>query len=148
METRSASLFSGAHSDEVDYVAWNPTHPELFCSSSQKDRRIVFWDARRMSRALFCVPRNCDVTCFFILMPRKPARPTTHAQGLPGPDQLRARRRIVALCIIREPAFLHVLRERSRRFCNPSTVVFHGSSPCTCPLFSTSSPEFDLFLDN
>ncbi|KAH9988415.1 WD40-repeat-containing domain protein [Russula vinacea] len=47
METRSASLFSGAHSDEVDYVAWNPTHPELFCSSSQKDRRIVFWDARR-----------------------------------------------------------------------------------------------------
>jgi THO complex subunit 3 len=51
METRSASLFSGAHSDEVDYVAWNPTHPELFCSSSQKDRRIAFWDARRMSRA-------------------------------------------------------------------------------------------------
>src|SRR5216683_4852105 len=49
METRSASLFSGAHSDEVDYVAWNPTHPELLCSSSQKDRRIVFWDARRMS---------------------------------------------------------------------------------------------------
>jgi THO complex subunit 3 len=49
MEMRSASLFSGAHSDEVDYVAWNPTHPELFCSSSQKDRRIAFWDARRMS---------------------------------------------------------------------------------------------------
>ena len=48
METRSASLFSGAHSDEVDYIAWNPTHPELFCSSSQKDRRIAFWDARRM----------------------------------------------------------------------------------------------------
>ncbi|KAH9017948.1 hypothetical protein EDB85DRAFT_1874170, partial [Lactarius pseudohatsudake] len=37
METRSVSLFFGAHSDEVDYVAWNPTHPELFCSSSQKD---------------------------------------------------------------------------------------------------------------
>jgi THO complex subunit 3 len=59
METRSASLFSaslfsGAHS-EVDYVAWNvehPTHPELRCSSSQKDRRIVFRDARRISRAL------------------------------------------------------------------------------------------------
>ncbi|KAI0309405.1 WD40-repeat-containing domain protein [Amylostereum chailletii] len=46
MEMRSASLFSGAHSEEVDYVTWNPTHPELFCSSSQKDRRIVFWDAR------------------------------------------------------------------------------------------------------
>jgi hypothetical protein len=49
MESRSASSFSGAHSDDVDYVAWNPTHPELFCSSSQKDRKIVFWDARRRS---------------------------------------------------------------------------------------------------
>lgn len=47
MEMRSASLFSGAHLDDVDYVSYNPTHPELFCSSSQKDRRIVFWDARR-----------------------------------------------------------------------------------------------------
>src|SRR5712671_2768835 len=52
METRSASQFSGAHSAEVDYVAWNPTHPELFCSSSQKERKIAFWDARRMSRIL------------------------------------------------------------------------------------------------
>ncbi|KAN0097027.1 hypothetical protein V8E55_001473 [Tylopilus felleus] len=29
-----------------DHISWNPTHPELFCTSSQKDRRIVFWDAR------------------------------------------------------------------------------------------------------
>ncbi len=49
MEPRAATLFSGGHSDDVDYVAWNPTHPELFCTSSQKDRRIVFWDARRPS---------------------------------------------------------------------------------------------------
>ncbi|KAF9464836.1 WD40-repeat-containing domain protein [Collybia nuda] len=47
MEPRAASLFSGGHSDDVDYVSWNPTHPELFCTSSQKDRRIVFWDARQ-----------------------------------------------------------------------------------------------------
>ncbi|KAI0041311.1 WD40 repeat-like protein [Auriscalpium vulgare] len=47
MEMRSATLFSGAHADDVDYVSWNPTHPELFCTSSQKDRRIVFWDARQ-----------------------------------------------------------------------------------------------------
>ena len=47
MESRSATSFSGGHSDDVDYVSWNPTHPELFCTSSQKDRRIVFWDARR-----------------------------------------------------------------------------------------------------
>ena len=41
-------MFSGGHTEEVDYVSWNPTHPDLFCTSSQKDRRIVFWDARRM----------------------------------------------------------------------------------------------------
>jgi len=42
MESRTATLFSGGHSDDVDYVSWNPTHPELFCTSGQKDRRIVF----------------------------------------------------------------------------------------------------------
>ncbi|THV08239.1 WD40 repeat-like protein [Dendrothele bispora CBS 962.96] len=47
MDARAAQMFSGGHSDEVDYVSWNPTHPELFCTSSQKDRRIVFWDARQ-----------------------------------------------------------------------------------------------------
>ena len=47
MESRAATLFSGGHSDDVDYISWNPTHPELFCTSGQKDRRIVFWDARR-----------------------------------------------------------------------------------------------------
>ncbi|KAK0464504.1 WD40-repeat-containing domain protein [Desarmillaria tabescens] len=51
MEARSATMFSGGHSDEVDHVTWNPTHPELFCTSSGKDRRIVFWDARQ-SRCL------------------------------------------------------------------------------------------------
>jgi len=47
MESRAATLFSGGHSDDVDYISWNPTHPELFCTSGQKDRRIVFWDARQ-----------------------------------------------------------------------------------------------------
>jgi THO complex subunit 3 len=51
MDPRAASFFSGGHADDVDYVAWNPTHPELFCTSSQKDRRVVFWDARQ-SRSL------------------------------------------------------------------------------------------------
>ena len=55
MEMRAASLFSGGHSDDVDYISWNPSHPELFCSSSQKDRRIVFWDARRTCVQSFCV---------------------------------------------------------------------------------------------
>ncbi|KAK0187954.1 WD40-repeat-containing domain protein [Armillaria mellea] len=52
---RAATMFSGGHSDEVDHVTWNPTHPELFCTSSGKDRRIVFWDARQ-SRCLQQVP--------------------------------------------------------------------------------------------
>lgn len=47
MELRSASTFSGGHIDDVDYISWNPTHPELFVTSSQKDKRLVFWDARR-----------------------------------------------------------------------------------------------------
>lgn len=47
MEFRSATHFSGGHSDDVDHVSWNPTHPDLFCTSSQKDRRVVFWDARQ-----------------------------------------------------------------------------------------------------
>jgi len=47
MEVRSASTFAGGHSDDVDHLSWNPTHPDLFCTSSQKDKRIVFWDARQ-----------------------------------------------------------------------------------------------------
>lgn len=47
MDMRMAVTFSGAHSDDVDYVSWNPTHPELFCTSSSRDRRIAFWDARQ-----------------------------------------------------------------------------------------------------
>lgn len=47
LEPRSAAFFSNGHSEDVDYVSWNPTHPDLFCSSSQRDRRIVFWDARQ-----------------------------------------------------------------------------------------------------
>ncbi|KAJ8473691.1 hypothetical protein ONZ51_g7706 [Trametes cubensis] len=47
MEPRSCTTYSGGHTDDVDYIAWNPTHPELFCTSSQKDKRVVFWDGRQ-----------------------------------------------------------------------------------------------------
>ncbi|TBU47243.1 WD40 repeat-like protein [Dichomitus squalens] len=47
VEMRSATTFPGGHSEDIDYIAWNPTHPELFCTSSQKDRRVVFWDGRQ-----------------------------------------------------------------------------------------------------
>ncbi|KAI0030893.1 WD40 repeat-like protein [Vararia minispora EC-137] len=47
LDMRSASIFSGGHSEDIDYVSWNPTHPELFCTNSQRERRITFWDARQ-----------------------------------------------------------------------------------------------------
>jgi THO complex subunit 3 len=48
LDIRGASLYaSSAHDGDIDYVSWNPTHPELFCTCSQTDRRVVFWDARR-----------------------------------------------------------------------------------------------------
>ncbi|EJD01319.1 WD40 repeat-like protein [Fomitiporia mediterranea MF3/22] len=47
LESRSAVQYVGGHDYDVDYVTWNPTHPELFCTSSQRDRKIVFWDARQ-----------------------------------------------------------------------------------------------------
>ncbi|KAF4619869.1 hypothetical protein D9613_004992 [Agrocybe pediades] len=53
-DIRSAQSYSGGHSDDVDYVSWNPTHPELFCTSSQKDRRVVFWDARQSKYTQQC----------------------------------------------------------------------------------------------
>lgn len=46
LELRSATSYN-THTDDLDYFAWNPTHADLFCSSSQRDRRIVFWDARQ-----------------------------------------------------------------------------------------------------
>jgi hypothetical protein len=92
------------------------------------------------------VLRNSDMTyplsLFFIT--RKPTRPTIHAQGLSSPDQLRAGWRIIALCIIRKPALVHVLREGSRRSCSPSTVVSHGSCSGTSPLSFTLPTECDL----
>ncbi|KAH9947177.1 WD40 repeat-like protein [Amylocystis lapponica] len=61
MELRSATMFSGGHVDDVDYLSWNPTHPDLFCTSSQKDRRVVFWDTRRTPRApAFCCAPGSD----------------------------------------------------------------------------------------
>jgi THO complex subunit 3 len=64
MESRAATLFSGGHSDDVDYVSWNPTHPDLFCTSGQKDRRIVFWDARRMLNISFPFLTNLIFTIY------------------------------------------------------------------------------------
>jgi len=77
MEPRAATLFTGGHSDDVDFVAWNPTHPELFCTSSQKDRRIVFWDARRPS--VFDSLKESTILTIFA---RKQTHPTGPSQSI------------------------------------------------------------------
>ncbi|KAI0796976.1 WD40-repeat-containing domain protein [Abortiporus biennis] len=65
MELRSATIFSGGHSDDVDYISFNPTHPDLFCTSSQKDRRIVFWDARQSRHVQLCQMKySISQTCY------------------------------------------------------------------------------------
>ncbi|KAF8914247.1 WD40-repeat-containing domain protein [Gymnopilus junonius] len=65
MEMRSATTFVGGHTDDVDYVSWNPTHPELFCTSGSKDRRIVFWDARQSRYIQQCPLKASPVeTCY------------------------------------------------------------------------------------
>ncbi|KAG6854360.1 hypothetical protein C0991_007865 [Blastosporella zonata] len=61
MEYRSASIFSGGHLDDVDYVSWNPTHPDLFCTSSQRERRIVFWDTRQSRYTQQCSTKAVPV---------------------------------------------------------------------------------------
>ncbi|KZS97851.1 WD40 repeat-like protein [Sistotremastrum niveocremeum HHB9708] len=45
-DIRNTIALSNGHTEIVDSCAWNPTHPELLCSASSKDMRIVFWDAR------------------------------------------------------------------------------------------------------
>ena len=60
MELRAASMYSGGYQDEVDYIAWNPTHPDLFCTSGMKDRKIVFFDTRRKSTAQLLTLRSID----------------------------------------------------------------------------------------
>ncbi|VDB89907.1 unnamed protein product [Peniophora sp. CBMAI 1063] len=47
MDSRQNQILSGGHTEEIDYCSWNPTHPELLCTASGRDRRIVFWDARQ-----------------------------------------------------------------------------------------------------
>ena len=53
-------MYSGGYQDEVDYIAWNPTHPDLFCTSGMKDRKIVFFDTRRESTAQLLTRRSID----------------------------------------------------------------------------------------
>ncbi|KAF8580584.1 WD40 repeat-like protein [Ramaria rubella] len=47
LDPRNTTTISGAHTEAVEIVSWNPTHPELLCSSSSKDKRVAFYDARQ-----------------------------------------------------------------------------------------------------
>ena len=82
MEIRAASIYSGAHADDVDHVSWNPTHPELFISSSQKDRKIVFWDARRARSGSKSSPLSN------ITPTRKSIYPTAHSEAHADADRI------------------------------------------------------------
>ena len=87
MEIRAASIYSGSHADDVDHVSLNPTHPELFVSSSQKDRKIVFWDARRALH-------NSRISCFSNFIPtRKSFYPTAFPETHTNTDRICARRK-------------------------------------------------------
>jgi hypothetical protein len=93
MEIRAASLYSGAHADDVDHVSWNPTHPELFVSSSQKDRKIVFWDARReLPNPKPTYPSDSVPT-------RKPIYPTAFSETHADTNRIRTRWKDDILCI-------------------------------------------------
>ncbi|KAF8917003.1 WD40-repeat-containing domain protein [Mucidula mucida] len=47
MDVHKSQSFTGGHSEAVDYISWNPTHPDLFVTSSSTERKLVFWDARQ-----------------------------------------------------------------------------------------------------
>ena len=106
---RAASLYAGGHTDDADYVSWNPTHPELFCTSSQKDRRIVFWDARRelYSTHIALINRK--------RMLRKPLHATISSQSLANSDKLLSRRKGCPLHIERSPNVFLNFRQTWRK---------------------------------
>lgn len=93
---RSASMFSGGHHDDVDYISWNPTHPDLFCTSSQKDRRIVFWDARRTHSSKlhvmsthFIILKRVDISSNYPwrhLQPRHATPQMVERSSIPQPE--------------------------------------------------------------
>lgn len=47
IDLRSCQMFQGGHTDDIDHMSWNPIHPDLFVTSSQKDKKLVFWDTRQ-----------------------------------------------------------------------------------------------------
>src|SRR5882757_3550909 len=100
MESRAATLFSGGHSDDVDYVSWNPTHPELFCTSGQKDRRIVFWDARRM--LMISSPYSGSKPSYLL---RKSIHPTMSDESITSTNKLLSRRTFLIVRLCWSPTF-------------------------------------------
>jgi hypothetical protein len=134
MEIRAASLYSGAHADDVDHVAWNPTHPELFVSSSQKDRKVVFWDARRAS------PDSNVIFCSNLTLTRKSFYPTTFSETHADADWICTGWKNDILCVCRtfivlpragaEPRGSQGYLEdiRGRENCKATVINLHATS--------------------
>lgn len=138
MEYRAATSFTGGHSDDVDYVSWNPTHPELFCTTSQKDRRIVFWDARRESSQFHS--RLCDAHLF---ASRKSIHTANCTQSISSPNELLSRWPSVVIHLCRSSALLHDFGKRERGSKRTVEFVRKGWSACShfglCHLFAYSN---------
>ena len=117
MEIRAASIYSGAHADDVDHVSWNPTHPELFVSSSQKDRKIVFWDARRTFSVLEIIFSN-------LIFTRKPFYPTTCFETHSNADRICTGWKDNILCIRR--TFIVLPRVRAEPWGNQGYLEDSG----------------------
>ncbi|KAG8900867.1 hypothetical protein FRB99_005726 [Tulasnella sp. 403] len=47
LNPKETTATSGGHGAIATSVAWSPKHPELFCSSSETEKSMVFWDARK-----------------------------------------------------------------------------------------------------
>ncbi|KAH6919358.1 WD40-repeat-containing domain protein [Coprinopsis sp. MPI-PUGE-AT-0042] len=55
-----ATKFTGGHTGRPDHMAFDPTHPDLFCTSSTGDKMIVFWDTchKSASSSYGCIDRQ------------------------------------------------------------------------------------------
>lgn len=135
MELRSATTFPGGHVDDVDYIAWNPTHPELFCTSSQKDRRIVFWDGRR-EQTLFSYVAWCSATD--VSPSRKPSCATDPAETRPCAAQLLPRREVHPVHYYQQSTRLAHIRKGGRGDQRPMAGRGHVQSKPS----SVNSPGF------
>ena len=120
IDARSATNYAGGHVDDVDYISWNPTHPDLFATSSQKEKKLVFWDARRA-----CAPRQSFSSNAHDLC-RESLSSTGCTQAIPCHDQLLSRWSNASLHVNRPSTLLCRARSCKRRGERSMGTFGHG----------------------